>query len=76
MTKRLLTNEEKQADPRIPSIAKVFPEFDCYDDGTWELNESKIPPGFAYAMKKSQDAYTEIKEIGIGEYLKRHSMDK
>jgi hypothetical protein len=62
MTKRLLTDEEKRADPRFPLVAKMFPEFDCFDDGTVEINKDKTPPGFAYIMKKSQDAVKELED--------------
>ena len=69
MNKRLLTDEEKKTDPRFPAVVKVFPEFDCYDDGTVEMVET--PPGLAYIIKKNQDAIKEIKEIGIIEYLRK-----
>jgi hypothetical protein len=70
MTKRLLSDSEKMKDERFPAVCKVFPEFDCYDDGSVEINQEKVPPGFKYIMEKNQKAIERIKEIGLGDYLK------
>lgn len=69
MTKRLLSDSEKMKDERFPAFCKIFPEFDCYDDGSVEINQAKVPPGFKYIMEKTQKAIERIKEIGLDEYL-------
>lgn len=64
MTKRrLLTEKEKMADDRFDACIRIFPEFDCYSDGTYEINEDKIPPGFAALMKRNKEAYEANKEL-------------
>jgi len=62
MNKKLLTDEEKLKDDRFPSVSKVFPEFDCYSDGTYEYNRNKVPPGFQYIMDVNKGKCKTIRE--------------
>jgi hypothetical protein len=71
MIKRLLTEEEKQNDPRFPLVIKCFPEFDCYSDGSFEVNKDKSQ-GFAYLMEQNKKAIEEIKEVGIVKFMQKY----